>query len=280
MTNWVDIALESTPDEWRARADAAGCHACGFRVGPSYISGQDHQIYPPVSLAEALRFLSRWSEVFRKAHILLAGGGCLWYSQRGFIEGTEDSKVASAGVTVRHAISLENTVELPPWTTAHAFTGNARELLKGEDAWLRFQRAAAEGLKIVAHDVKYDAALYCCVFNGLDRYNQQADLLAALFAKKGREPGAKRLIAVRERFEAAGFPMYDEGSQYIPENAFPSLAMLGGALYQLWVLAGSGPIAMSVAVDRKTDDVMILGVEPGDASPGDFLPDAVHAKLR
>jgi len=153
------------------------------------------------------------------------------------------------------------------------------ELVGGESGWIGLQTGIEAGIRCLSPDGSRIVVAYTARVHGVDRLNQPAELVAVLLAYSGQRPSAESLIGVKEALQANAGPVLDEGQQYIPDSAFPTLAFVNGNLLQLWVPDASGPVALSIEYDTEETAGMTLGVEMADADASDFLPNARHAVI-
>ncbi len=172
-------------------------------------------------------------------------------------------------------IELETTVSVPRTSEAClAFSVHASVLLSDPRGWLALQRVAADALIHSQLAGAIDAAALFSIRKGLSDDGGAVSLISLLFVCDGELTG---LDAIHSVIDDSGLAWSSDGVQEIPDDAFPSLAFVHGALHQVWLSSPAGPASLSIG--WREEGPIVIKTIAKDAAASAFLPMVRHAKV-
>jgi hypothetical protein len=159
-----------------------------------------------------------------------------------------------------------------------AFTTDARELLTSH-AWLDLQGILAGAMRAFRECTGRDVAARFAAMRGLNRYNQEAPLVAIWFVFALGDTTEEEVTPLYEALRASGVRFTAEGVQPLAEPSFPTLLLNSNALFQVWLREEPEPVLMTLDWDDELESTMYTGFEVSQMGPADLLPGVAHAVL-
>lgn len=175
------------------------------------------------------------------------------------------------------AVRPARQVALPVASWTRCFEGRAEPLVGDEATWLRLQRVVAPTLRALAVEGAGDVVAWWSLLTVFDAHGAAEERVALHLSWSGATPEPGALPAVVGMLGESWPGLADQGGQPLPETAFPALAMVQGALLQLWLPDERGLVAMGIKRDGPGALAYVYGMQPHACSAGDFVDDVEHA---
>lgn len=81
---WVQMTIQSIPTEVMNEVKTLKICEAGFAAGPGYVTGQIQDYPEPVSMNEALTYLSKYVNTFKASHLKFENGKRIYIRHNGF----------------------------------------------------------------------------------------------------------------------------------------------------------------------------------------------------
>jgi hypothetical protein len=81
---WVEEVLATIPSQESKEIHKLSVLEAGFAAGPGFVAGKIHPFDNPVSMNEALIYLSTYADIFRRAHLKFENGKKMYVDRQGY----------------------------------------------------------------------------------------------------------------------------------------------------------------------------------------------------
>lgn len=169
------------------------------------------------------------------------------------------------------AVVIRGEVALPTNPNCVLFAcPSAQALAKG---WLELQRVAWSGLEQFYSACGIDCVAYFGRRSWLDRRNQSVDQVLLMFVFDG--PATQDDLALIDKAVAkSGLPFSKGAMESMQPDAFPSLIVKSGKMYQLWSLVEDIPRCLRL--EFRGERLAVVGETEKSAKSSMFLPYLKH----
>ncbi len=170
-------------------------------------------------------------------------------------------------------VAIRGEIALPTNPNCILYATTVDEAMVG--GWSALQRVAWSGLEQFYSSCGIDTVAYFGKRAWLSRRNEPIQQLLLMFVMDG--PASSNDLRLLE-LAVHGHPTrikWSEGSmESMPPDAFPSLAVKSGKMYQLW--SRFDDVVKYLSYERVDGRVVVVGAKPEDTSPSEFLPYVRH----
>lgn len=168
-------------------------------------------------------------------------------------------------------VTIRGEIAVP--TNPNCILFAAPAVVAMQKGWLALQRRAWSALEQFYSQSGIDCVACFGRRAWLDRRNQAVDQVTLMFVVDG--PASSDDLLKLEHAVRGLDHTWSEGSmESIPPDAFPSLCVKSGKMYQLWSTIDGQPRVLRL--DQVDGRLVIAGQGPGDVGPADFLPYVRH----
>lgn len=169
------------------------------------------------------------------------------------------------------AIAIQGEVALPTNPNCILYAAEAHSAMAV--GWPKLQRLAWSALEQFYSACGIDCVAYFGRRAWLDRRNEPVGQVLLMFVMDG--PASSEDLGRIHAAVRMGPVAFDEGSmESMPPDAFPTLCVKSGKMYQLWsVIDGE---RKALRLDRVEERLAVVGLSPGAATSADFLPYVKH----
>ncbi|MEZ4322824.1 MAG: TerB family tellurite resistance protein [Myxococcota bacterium] len=171
-------------------------------------------------------------------------------------------------------VAIRGEIALPTNPNCILYATSANEALSA--GWLTLQRAAWTGLEQFYSSCGIDTVAYVGRRAWLTRRNEPVDQLLLMFVMDG--PATANDLRILELAVHTSPIHWSEGSmESMPPDAFPTLAVKSGKMYQLWSKFDEEP--RFLYYDRVEGRVAVVGLRAHEADASEFLPYVRHVTV-
>lgn len=142
-----------------------------------------------------------------------------------------------------------------------------------QDGWTALQRTAWSALEQFYSSCGIDCVAYFGRRSWLDRRNQSVSQLLLMFVMDG-PASAEDLELIEGVFRRSLTPWTVGAMESMPPDAFPSLCVKSGKMYQLWSVIEGEPRYLRMKMEGRR--LTIVGAGSANVGPADFLPYMKH----
>lgn len=142
--------------------------------------------------------------------------------------------------------------------------------------WRTLQRTAWSGLEQFYSSSGIDCVAYFGRRAWLNRRNEPVDQMLLMYVMDG--PASSSDLKLLEKAIRASPIHWSEGSmESMPPDAFPSLSVKSGKMYQLWSKIDDK--LKSLSYERMKGRVVVVGTSPEQGTAADYLPYVRHVTV-
>lgn len=181
-------------------------------------------------------------------------------------------------------VPIRGEIAVPTNPNCILFAAPASVAMEG--GWLPLQRRAWSALEQFYSQSGIDCVAYFGRRSWLDRRNRPVDQVTMMFVMDG--PASSDDLLRMEHAVRGLDRVWTEGSmESMPPDAFPSLCVKSGKMYQLWSIIEGGPTFLRLdkvpspkgSEEEGSERLAILGSRPADVGASDFIPYVRHVTV-
>lgn len=168
-------------------------------------------------------------------------------------------------------VPIRGEIALPTNPNCVLYAARGDEAMR--EGWSALQRTAWSGLEQFYSAAGIDCVAYFGRRSWLDRRNEPVNQLLIMFVMDG-PASSDDLLLIESVFKASPVYWSVGAMESMPPDAFPSLCVKSGKMYQLWSMIEDQPryLRMKMGASRLS----IVGASVDSVEPSDFLPYLKH----